>query len=1115
MTRKPAFWIALLLLGLTGAFLASRLFPEAFPLLAVDVEMDRSEAMEEADTLAQRFDWGPSNARQAASFGQLDLTFQTYMELEGGGLGELNRLIREGEVILYAWKVRRFAQGAVEETEVQFTPAGTAYGFNLRLPEEAPGTNVSPAEARDLAVAGAVADWGMDPSIYRLLESSQEERPGGRIDHTFVYQRTDLSLGEATLRLRLRVAGDQLAEVTRFAHVPDAFQRRYQDTRNANDSVALAGQIAFVLLFLLLGGGIGTAYLLRNRLVAWKIPLAIGAVTSALMAMDALNSLPLAWMGYDTALSARVFLALNVLSALGIFLAGTAFLAFILLAGEGLLRAGFPGQLQQWKIWSPGVANSDPALGRTLAPYLVLGLELGYVVVFYTLMSRWAGWWSPASALVEPDLLATPLPWLTAVSNSLFAAFSEESLFRAIPIGAAALLGRRYGKAPLWIWGAIVLQAVVFAASHANYPQQPSYARLVEIFPLYVGWGAVCLFFGLVPTIIGHFLYDLTLFSLPLFAAETSTIWVSRLVVIAVGFSPLAVVLVTRWRRGRAVPTPEWALNRSWAPRERKEKRAPTPPAPSGARIPLPAWERIGILGLALAGLITWAGNLKTDTGPRFTVTRPEAIGAARAALFDRGVELSSDWTPLVAMNATQGASYEFAWRSGTEEEYQEMLGRFLPLPAMEVRFVRLDVPPEERAETWTVSVDPSGGVVSIDHTLPEARPGDTLSEDQARELALQALERRLEINPRTVREISAEETARPNRSDWTFTFADTTTYPLQEGEGRLQVRIAGEEVVGASRFVHVPEGWDREWRSRQTRALVERLPPMGVVLVLLVAAAVYAIVRWARGSLWTGPLKVLTPAVAVLTLLTVINDWPGRMGQFTTLQSFGNQTAILATGISMGLLVMAGGVGLLGALAHTWIRNEGPSAGWAFLMGLAAGAAVRSGSAILHGLLASAPPAWPGYGGLVSYWPWATGALQPVAAVLFTTAAALLLLAGMERLRRTGHRWTAALLLLLVGLALAPHGVDTGWIWWIAGGLGAAVALWLLWLLTRRLGWPVVTGIVGAGALMHQTEVVLERAYSGSAAGGLVGAVLIAVVLLLWTRALRRPSAEPHRASG
>ncbi|NIP59441.1 MAG: hypothetical protein GWM92_14035, partial [Gemmatimonadetes bacterium] len=54
-------------------------------------------------------------------------------------------------------------------------------------------------------------------------------------------------------------------------------------------------------------------------------------------------------------------------------------------------------------------------------------------------------------------------------------------LFRAVPLAGAALLGERFGRRRLWIGSALVLQAVIFAAAHANYPQQPAYARLVEL----------------------------------------------------------------------------------------------------------------------------------------------------------------------------------------------------------------------------------------------------------------------------------------------------------------------------------------------------------------------------------------------------------------------------------------------------------------------------------------------------------------------------------------------------------------------------------------------------------------------------------------------------------
>jgi membrane protease YdiL (CAAX protease family) len=572
MTRKPVFWIVLALLGIGGSVLAIRLFPSAFPILSVEIEMDRQEALDRAREIADRFQWGPEDYRQAASFGHTDPAFQTYMELEGGGLEELTRLVDEGAFTLYAWRIRHFAEGEVDEAEVRFTPTGVPYGFHLRLSEEAPGETLGQEQARDLAETEASEKWGMDPGLYELLESSQEEKPGGRIDHTFVYERTDLALGEARIRLRLGLAGDQLIEVTPFLHVPEGFLRRYQDTRNANESIALAGTVVFLLLFLVLGGGIGTVHLLKRGWIVWKAPLLWGGLVAGLMALGQVNSLPLSWMTYDTAIPPQVHVAMHGVLALLTLVAGTVFLTLIFLAGEGLMRLGFPDQIQQWKVWAAGVANSSPALGRTAAPYLILGLELGFVVSFYLVTSRVFGWWSPASALAEPDLLATYFPWITAVSTSLFAAFSEESVFRAIPIGAAALLGRRYGRPGLWVWCAVILQALVFGASHANYPQQPAFARVVEIFPTYMAWGAICVYFGLIPSIIGHFLYDLVFFSLPLFAAETEGIWLDRFMVIAAGLLPLAIVLLARWRKGRVGTVPDWALNRNWTPQVR-----PTP----------------------------------------------------------------------------------------------------------------------------------------------------------------------------------------------------------------------------------------------------------------------------------------------------------------------------------------------------------------------------------------------------------------------------------------------------------------------------------------------------------------------------------------------------------
>jgi len=1123
MMRKPVLWVTLVMLAVLGSATAVRLFPRAFPLLAVDIEMDRGTALAEARTLAARFQWDPADAREAASFGRLDPTFQAYLELEAGGLEGLNQQLREGVFALYAWRVRLFAQGVVEEAEVVFTPSGAPYGFDLRLSEDASGVNLPPDQAQDLAVSTATRDWGMDPSGHELLESSQEEQPGGRIDHTFVFQRTDVDLGEANLRLRLRVAGNQLAEVMPFAHVPDAFERNYQSTRDANNAIWLAATIVFVLLFVVLGGVGGAVHLLREQWIERRAPLVWGGVVAGFSALGALNSLPLAWMGYDTAMGPGVFIGTNVIFALILFLLYGAVLAFLFMVGEGLLRKGFPDHIQLWKLWSPGVANSNSAMGLTAAPYLLVGVELGYVVVFYMVVTGSFGWWSPASSMMEPDMLATYLPWLPAVSTSLFAAFSEETVFRAIPIGAAAVLGRRYGKPWVWIWTAVVLQAVVFGAAHANYPQQPAYARVVEMAPSYLGWGVICVYFGLIPSIIGHYLYDLVLLSTPLFSADTPGIWVDRVMVIVAGLFPLAVLLVARWRQGVLSHAPEWAWNRAWVPSEPVggtvsvesspdpeivEMETPTE-VPSLERTDTPGaplWARAGAVVLALAGLVLWSSSLSLDDSTRVEITRGEAETVARSVLQGEGTTLGGEWTPLFSLAATQGVPHEFAWRQGSPEDYGSLVGPFLDPPHWRVRFVRFQADPEERAEEFLVRLLPSGDLLEARHELPEARPGAELEEEDARRLALSAVDSRLNVASTAVREISAEETVRPSRTDWTFTFSALEGYPFEEGEGRLSVSISGDEIAGARTSIHVPEDWEREWRGDETKRMLAVLPLGAILLILLVAAGVLAVMRGARGTLEMRPFRILAPTLVVVLLLSNLNEWPGTLGGFGPEQAFSNQVGTALFGMVMGLAFLSAGLALLGALAHTWLRGRGPSTAGALWWGLGLGTAVAGGVGMIASLASSGPPGWPSYGAAVSYLPWLSVGINGLLDFLSSTALGLLLLSSLPVLRGRGKGWLVIPILLVVGLTLSPNTPGSSWATWGVGGLAIAAGIGLVGFLCMKLGWAILPGLMAAPTILDQVEIILARPFLGSVAGAVLALVLVATAMTFWTRALQGP---------
>ena len=45
MSRKPAFWIVLALISLSGIFFTFKYFSEAFPIVTLDLSMDRAGAL--------------------------------------------------------------------------------------------------------------------------------------------------------------------------------------------------------------------------------------------------------------------------------------------------------------------------------------------------------------------------------------------------------------------------------------------------------------------------------------------------------------------------------------------------------------------------------------------------------------------------------------------------------------------------------------------------------------------------------------------------------------------------------------------------------------------------------------------------------------------------------------------------------------------------------------------------------------------------------------------------------------------------------------------------------------------------------------------------------------
>ena len=84
----------------------------------------------------------------------------------------------------------------------------------------------------------------------------------------------------------------------------------------------------------------------------------------------------------------------------------------------------------------------------------------------------------------------------------------------------------------------------------------------------------------------------------------------------------------------------------------------------------------------------------------------------------------------------------------------------------------------------------------------------------------------------------------------------DTTIAPLPQGEPRIEVGLAGDEVASTGRFIYIPEEWQRQNRAADTRNFVLQILVTLVFGGLLVSAAVAGVIAWSRRGVHAAGLR-------------------------------------------------------------------------------------------------------------------------------------------------------------------------------------------------------------------------------------------------------------------
>jgi membrane protease YdiL (CAAX protease family)/small basic protein len=828
-------------------------FSRAFPEASIEFRVNRSESERVAQQFLRKRGFVLGGYRHAAIFDYDDMA-KLYLE-RTQGLQRMDQLTR-GPVHLWRWSHRWFKPQQVQEFLVDVTPAGQVVGFDHRIPEAAPGANLTQDDAQRLAES-FLTKMGRNLGELQFVEGQQRKRPA-RTDYTFTWKQTSVNLGQGSLRVNVGVDGNQIASYDEFVKIPESWTRGYEKIRSHNDAAQEVDQVFWVLLSIAML--VILVRRLRDRDVPLKLSLGLGLAAAALDFLSELNTFSLAKFSYNTTSSyssfASGYVFDAVMSALGM---GT--LIFLVVAcSEPVYRESFPRLLSIRRYFTWRGLRSRSFFMANVVGLSLAAFFFAYQTIFYLIADR-LGAWAP-SDIPFSNVLNTAIPWAAVLFTGFFPAVSEEMQFRAFAI---PFLKRMTGSWPL----ALVLAAFNWGFLHSAYPNQPFFIRGVEVGVGGVIIGVIMLRFGVLATLMWHYSVDALYTAFLLLRSPNHYFRISGGFSAGIMLVPLIIALGAYLASGTF---------RDESPVTNESEGVSRMPAGEAGPVPeelsyMPLSRRRLALAAAVVAVfiaVSFIRVYRLGEGIRIRTTAEQAVRSARGFLAGRHANGSGYRSVAwLDVNVDQATVTYLSQRLPIQKVDQTLKEITEPL-LWEVRFFR----PLHQEEYFVFVNATNGRVFDYRHLLNENAPGASLSVQQAQALGRQAVtERGYNLSGFVLQDIHAIK--RKAREDYTLVWQAKPGDPRNVGAARyrLQVDIAGNEVVGFTRFLKLPEQWIRQEESTRLSNFV--LLALKVLFgAAIVAGAIWLFVRQVRSGAiqWTASLKIAAVLTALFAL-TILNQ--------------------------------------------------------------------------------------------------------------------------------------------------------------------------------------------------------------------------------------------------
>jgi membrane protease YdiL (CAAX protease family) len=834
-------------------------------------------------------------------------------------------------------------------------------------------------------------------------------------------------------------------------------------------------------------------------------------VATVLYFLGKLNTFGLEQFSYRTTDSYPSFVSSYVLESVLGSLGWGVFIFFLVAGSEPVYREGFPNLLSIRRnlTWS-GLRSRSFFMANVVGITLTF-FFFAYQAVFYVCANK-LGAWAPAEPTFSNEL-NTSIPWVGVLFMGFVPAVSEEMQFRAFAI---PFLRKGLRSLPL----AVVLAAFNWGFLHSAYPNQPFFIRGVEVGIGGVVIGLLMMRFGVVATMIWHYSVDALYTAFLLLRSPNHYLMISGGVTAGMMLVPLVLASLAYWRTGTfaeesGLTNASVGISRP----ERKEAMA-KPEVLCYKPLDRPALLLAGFLTLVFA-VTTRAPVFRFGQGTKVGVTRAEAIRRADQFLGSQGVRYDSyRRVAWLQPNVDEQALRYFLERRSIQET-DRLYRSSTKLLLWRVRYFR----PLQQDE-YLVHLDPSdGSIFGFTRILDENAPGPSISPDAARTLAEKSIvEHGYALSTFELEESHVEQ--RKARKDYTLVWQAKPGDPRNVGEAyyRLEVEIAGDQVIGFSRQFKLPEQWVRQQQA--SRLINSVLVGLAILLggALIAAVVLLFIAQVRQGKIAWRPAAKIGAVFALVVAFSELNQLPVTEQSYPTslpLATFrlfltvvyvitplgGGLMLWLLSGLATSLFPDAWQI-LRARARRQWSRD----ALIAIVVSVAASAATNRVLALLASRFrAYAPLEFGTASGLLNgSWPGLGSFLSAFQGALLAPVAVGLVIFAIRYARAAGAAWLwSSVLLLLVSLGPArAHSIPEYVVGWTLHFVPLALTAGIMAAFLRN-NVAAYLGTAFCVVIMQPLVTLLTQPPAFYRWNGVLLAVL-ALVFLLW---LLAPGKKPMPA--